>query len=69
MNVLNCKNSCELRLISDDSIARAVCVEGTGERVVSSEDLLQGRRGLFILHNGCVYRLLKTRNNKLILQK
>jgi len=38
-------------------------------RVVRSEDLLQGHRELFILHAGQVYRLLRTRNDKLILQK
>jgi len=38
-------------------------------RFVRSEDLLQGHRELFILHGGQVYRLLRTRNDKLILQK
>ena len=38
-------------------------------RVVRSDDLLQGRRELFILHAGQVYRLLRTRKDKLILQK
>jgi len=44
--------------------------KGMGDaRVVRSEDLLQGHRELFILHAGQVYRLLRTRNDKLILQK
>lgn len=34
-----------------------------------SEDLLAGRREVQILHSGEVYRLLVTRNGKLILQK
>lgn len=38
-------------------------------RTISSEELLQGRREVFIIHRGQVYRLLHTRNDKLILQK
>ena len=38
-------------------------------RVVQSDQLLQGHRELRIVHGGEVYRLLVTRNNKLILQK
>lgn len=38
-------------------------------RAVRSEDLLQGSRELLILHGSEIYRLLRTRNNKLILQK
>jgi hemin uptake protein HemP len=37
--------------------------------VVDSEDLLQGGRELQIIHQGQVYRLRLTQNNKLILQK
>lgn len=40
-----------------------------GARVVRSEELLQGSRELFIVHGSQVYRLLRTRNDKLILQK
>ena len=36
---------------------------------VRSDELLGGGRELFIVHNSEVYRLLVTRNNKLILQK
>jgi hypothetical protein len=46
-----------------------LCKGFAGMRVVPSEDLLQGRREMFILHEGGVYRLLRTKNNKLILQK
>lgn len=45
----------------DDELPRIACV--------SSEELLQGGRELWILHAGQVYRLMLTRNNKLILQK
>jgi hemin uptake protein HemP len=38
-------------------------------RVVRSDDLLQGQRELLIMHGGSVYRLIRTRNDKLILQK
>lgn len=34
-----------------------------------SDELLRGARQLRILHGGEVYRLVLTRNNKLILQK
>ncbi|HID77814.1 MAG TPA: hemin uptake protein HemP [Planctomycetaceae bacterium] len=36
---------------------------------IRSEELFQGTRELRIRHGGHVYRLLITRNNKLILQK
>jgi hemin uptake protein HemP len=36
---------------------------------VRAGELLQGGREVRIVHNGEVYRLLVTRNNKLILQK
>jgi len=38
-------------------------------QTIDSENLLQGSRQLFILHRGSIYRLLETRNGKLILQK
>ena len=47
----------------------AMCKDLAGMRVVHSDELLQGQRELFILHGGQVYRLLRTRNDKLILQK
>jgi len=37
--------------------------------VFRSEDLLQGSREVLLIHGSEVYRLLCTRNNKLILQK
>lgn len=38
-------------------------------RAVSSADLLQGKREMLIIHGNQTYRLLRTRNDKLILQK
>ena len=38
-------------------------------RMVNSGDLLAGKRELLIQHRGDIYRLLLTRNGKLILQK
>jgi hemin uptake protein HemP len=47
----------------------SMCKGMANVRAVRSDDLLQGQRELFILHGGQVYRLLRTRNDKLILQK
>jgi hemin uptake protein HemP len=47
----------------------AMCKEVSSIRVVRSEELLLDQRELFILHGGQVYRLLRTRNDKLLLQK
>jgi hemin uptake protein HemP len=38
-------------------------------RVLRSEDLLAGERMVVIEHGGAQYRLLVTRNDRLILQK
>ena len=46
-----------------------MCRGLAGHRVMNSEELLQGDRELFIIHSGQIYRLLRTRNDKLILQK
>lgn len=46
-----------------------ICKDMGTCRVVGSEDLLQGQRALFIVHGSEVYRLFRTRNDKLILQK
>jgi hemin uptake protein HemP len=46
-----------------------VCEKMSDIPVLRSEDLLQGRREVLIIHGDEVYRLLCTRNNKLILQK
>ncbi len=46
-----------------------VCEKMSDIPVLRSEDLLQGRREVLIIHGGDIYRLLCTRNNKLILQK
>lgn len=52
---------------SDDFGSR--CQTLSEAATVRSGDLLQGRRELRISHAGEIYRLLVTRNNKLILQK
>lgn len=59
--------SLELHQIGGGSCG--LCAGLSGTRVVHSDELLQGRRELFIIHDGGVYRLLRTRNNKLMLQK
>lgn len=41
----------------------------TAIRSIHSEELLQGERQVVILHHGETYRLLVTRNDKLLLQK
>jgi hemin uptake protein HemP len=46
-----------------------LCPAISAHRVMNSEELLQGERELIIIHSGQMYRLLCTRNNKLILQK
>ncbi len=46
-----------------------LCQGLSGVRVVQSSELFQGQRQMMIVHEGCVYRLICTRNNKLILQK
>jgi len=38
-------------------------------RVVGSDELLQGQREMLIRHGSQTYRLFRTRNDKLILQK
>ncbi len=40
-----------------------------GQRIVRSKELLQGERELIILHGSQLYRLMETKNGKLILQK
>jgi hemin uptake protein HemP len=46
-----------------------VCEKMSDVPIVRSEELLRGRREVLIVHGNDVYRLLCTRNNKLILQK
>jgi hemin uptake protein HemP len=43
--------------------------EDHGRRVVDSADLLQGEKAVLIRHDDQMYRLIVTRNGKLILQK
>ena len=38
-------------------------------KILRSEDLFEGRRQVFIAHGTEIYRLLHTKNGKLILQK
>ena len=38
-------------------------------RSIPSEELLQGARQILIIHHGETYRLMVTRNDKLLLQK
>jgi len=38
-------------------------------RTIQSDDLLQGQREVFILHNGETYKLRLTKSGKLILNK
>ena len=48
----------------------STCVRGIQDvATIESKDLLRGDREIHILHEDEVYRLLVTRNNKLILQK
>lgn len=46
-----------------------MCPEVSRARIVRSEELLQGQSEMFIVHGNQIYRLLRTRNDKLILQK
>ncbi len=59
----------QLHACQRPDIPCAVCCDLPGLRIVKSEELLGGGRELLIVHNGQVYRLLRTRNDKLILQK
>jgi len=56
------------RCCEHEGVACRVCRE-TGARVVASDELLQGARELLIVHGDQVYRLVRTRNDKLLLQK
>ncbi len=46
-----------------------LCKQMKEMRVITADELLQGHREMIILHAGQVYRLMRTRNDKLILQK
>lgn len=37
--------------------------------VFNSDDLFQGKREIYIVHNGELYRLIITKSGKLLLQK
>ncbi|MGO9113580.1 MAG: hemin uptake protein HemP [Thermoguttaceae bacterium] len=53
----------------DTDLQCQVCKQMKEMRVVTADELLQGHREMLILHAGQVYRLMRTRNDKLILQK
>jgi hypothetical protein len=63
------KESSPMQLHAIGNGACGLCQGLAGMKIVRSDELLQGQREMFILHDGAVYRLLRTRNNKLILQK
>ena len=53
----------------DGDLECEVCKQMNEMHIVTADELLQGRREMLILHAGQVYRLMRTRNDKLILQK
>ena len=54
---------------SEDSSIEHIGSGHNSPLVLESAALLQGRRIVIIRHNGVDYRLIETRNGKLILQK
>jgi hemin uptake protein HemP len=46
-----------------------MCKEIANIPIARSDELLQGQRELLIIHGNQIYRLLRTRSDKLILQK
>ena len=52
-----------------ETISTAVEQAPNGPPKISSSDLFRGGRIVVITHDGETYRLLLTRNNRLILQK
>lgn len=71
-----CDEGCEktgggrsLKICRDPRVPGSACQKITAARVVASEDLLRGEQELLIVHEGQLYRLRRTRNNKLILHK
>jgi len=53
---------------ADDILLHGILLHGN-QQIVRSEQLLHGKRELIILHGSQIYRLMETRNGKLILQK
>ncbi|MCA9238381.1 MAG: hemin uptake protein HemP [Planctomycetales bacterium] len=47
----------------------AVNIDGASPRRLAATELLQGQRTVEIVHNDQIYRLIVTKNDKLILQK
>lgn len=56
-------------MTSDKDPAEQIPTELPALRAMRSEEILQGHKEVRIVHEGEVYRLLVTRNGKLILQK
>lgn len=67
----NCEigNGSSLKICRDSKESGSACEKIAGARVLQSEELLQGGRELYIAHGGSLYRLLRTKNDKLILQR
>jgi len=55
--------------LQDSGVFSPGSVRQVGPRVIRSEELLQGEKEVLILHGDQIYRLLRTKNDKLILQK
>ena len=53
----------------ETELKRKLCKQMNEMHIVTADELLQGHREMLILHAGQVYRLMRTRNDKLILQK
>ena len=55
--------------VSEDSPLRVQPTLSEPIRTITADELLRGQREIAITHGDAVYRLLVTRNGKLILQK
>ncbi|MCP4191767.1 MAG: hemin uptake protein HemP [Planctomycetaceae bacterium] len=54
---------------SNDASNESIESSQEGDLILESSDLLRGQRMVLINHKGDRYRLIETRNGKLILQK
>lgn len=54
---------------SDDQKPEPPADNSLGKRPIPSSSLFQGQQQVLIQHDGEIYRLVLTRNNKLLLQK
>lgn len=59
----------EIKTIPETEITSCAPTQQDAAPIYRSQDLLRGKRELFILHGNEVYHLIRTRNDKLILQK